>query len=99
MLDADVGVALGGREARMAEDVLDRPQVGAGVEQLRGEAMAQTVRRDRRSQSRLHDTLGQDILDRARRQPPAPQVSDYRAVELPRLGHRAAPCLERVERR
>ena len=50
-------------------------------------------------QSRRHDTPREDIFDRARRQPPAAQVGDHRAVEFPGLRHRAPPRLERVERR
>ena len=51
------------------------------------------------AQSRRHDTPGEDIFDRARRQPSAAQVGDHRAVEFPGLRHRAPPRLERVERR
>src|SRR6202166_1021563 len=99
MVDAHVSVALRGGEARMPEHLLDRAQIGARVEQVCGEAMTQSVRRDRGSESRRHDAPGQDVFDRARRQPTGAQVGDYGAVEFPRLRHRAPPGLERVERR
>ena len=40
----DVAVHLGSRERRMAEQFLDRAQVGAALQQVRGEGMSQTVR-------------------------------------------------------
>ena len=39
------GVALGGRERGVAEQLLDRPQVGPGPKQVGGEGVAQGVRR------------------------------------------------------
>src|ERR1700753_281231 len=43
-LDLDVGGFLGGRQRRMAEQLLDRPQVGAALQQVGGERVAQRVR-------------------------------------------------------
>jgi hypothetical protein len=40
MLYTDMSVALSRGETRMAEHLLDRAQVGAGVEHMRGETMA-----------------------------------------------------------
>src|SRR5260370_19579193 len=84
MLDTDVSVTLRGGEARMAEHLLDRAQVGSGVEHVRREAVAAPVRRDRRTQSRRHDTPGQEIYDPTRRQPPAPPGRGRRAGDVPR---------------
>ena len=42
----DLGVDLGGREAGVAEEFLDVAEVGALIEQVRGECVAQAVRRD-----------------------------------------------------
>ena len=43
---ADVGVTLRGRELRVAEQLLDGAEVGAALEQVGGERMAQRVRAD-----------------------------------------------------
>ncbi len=42
----DMGVDLGGGEAGVAEEFLDGAQVGAGLEQVGGEGVAQGVRAD-----------------------------------------------------
>src|SRR5262245_8887601 len=42
----DVGVPMRGAKRPVAEHLLDRAEVGAAVEQMRGERMAQRVRRD-----------------------------------------------------
>ena len=42
-----VGVDLGGGDARVAEQGLDHPEVGAVRQQVGGEGVAQGVRRDR----------------------------------------------------
>ena len=46
MLDGDMGVALSGGEALVSQEFLNRAKVGAVVEQMRGERMAQQVRMD-----------------------------------------------------
>jgi hypothetical protein len=45
-VDAQVGVALGGGQTGMAQQFLDAAQVGAGFQQVGGEAVAQHVRVD-----------------------------------------------------
>src|SRR5262249_61143986 len=45
-LGRDVRVALGGGEGGVAQELLDAAQVGAHVEQVRGEAVAERVRMD-----------------------------------------------------
>ena len=47
----DMGVDLGRREALVAEQLLDDPQVGAAVEQVGREAVAEGVRRDAERQT------------------------------------------------
>src|SRR6188472_3361920 len=49
----DPGVDLGGRDARVPEELLDRAQVGAALEQVGGERVAQHVRRDAAGKARL----------------------------------------------
>ena len=46
VLAVDVGVDLGGGEVGVAEHLLDRAEVGAALEQVGGEAVAERVRRD-----------------------------------------------------
>ena len=52
---ADVGVALRGRDVAVPEQLLDRAQVGATVEQVGGEAVAQRVRVRRRRRPPIDD--------------------------------------------
>src|SRR4030065_105299 len=47
-------INLGGGNVRVAEQELHDAQVGAVVQQVRGEGVAQRVRRDRLLQTRLH---------------------------------------------
>ena len=44
MIERDLGVALRRAQAGVAEQLLDRPQVGAAVEQVRGAGVAQRMR-------------------------------------------------------
>ena len=52
-LDRDVGVPLRGRQIRMAEQLLNRPQISATFEYVRGRAVAYRVGRDRRNTGRI----------------------------------------------
>src|SRR6478672_13688984 len=49
----DVGVDLRCREALVPEELLDDAEIGAAFEEMRGERMAQRVRRDAERQARL----------------------------------------------
>src|SRR4029450_2233221 len=51
VLAIDLGIALRGREAGMAEEFLDGAEIGAGAQQMRGEGMAQRMRRRRLGQA------------------------------------------------
>ena len=46
LIQIQMGVALGRREARMTEHFLNHAQIGAAVEQMRRERMAQTMGTD-----------------------------------------------------
>src|SRR3954452_22288473 len=59
----DASVDLGGRDRGVAEQLLDRAQVGAAFEQVRGEAVAQGVRRHAGSQGGLADPEAQAAGD------------------------------------
>ena len=54
-LFGDVGVDLGRPQARVAEQLLDDPQVGATVEQMGGVAVAQRVRMRRHRRAAVED--------------------------------------------
>jgi hypothetical protein len=53
----DGGVGLRGRQRGMAQQLLDRAQVAPGVQQMRGEAVAQRVRRGAGGQAELQARL------------------------------------------
>ena len=76
---ADVGVNLGGGEAGVAEQFLDAAQVGTGVEQVRGEGVAQLVRRAVGRQPRLAQERLERALHGTRCEPAASLVLKQRA--------------------
>ena len=51
MRAVDLGIDLRGRQAGVAEQLLDGAQIRAGAEQMRGEGMAQRMRRRRLGQA------------------------------------------------
>ena len=53
----DVRVLLSGRKARMAEQFLNRPQIGPGIEEVRGKRVAKRVRADVMKMSTPLDVL------------------------------------------
>src|SRR2546430_17654470 len=60
-LRIDVAVHLGRREGAVAEELLDRAQIGAALEQMRGERVAQAMRmRDETAQGRGVETPASD---------------------------------------
>src|SRR5438093_250277 len=75
---ADMGVALRGREPAVAEQLLDHPEVGAVVEQVRGERVAQRVRAHAARDAGGADRAPDDRMDRAHAEPPAPMVDEDR---------------------
>ena len=64
-LAIDLGIALRGREAGVAEQLLDRPQIRAGAEEMRGEGVAQRMRRRRVGQPKRAARPCDDELDDA----------------------------------
>ena len=71
VIDRHVRVALGGRERRVAEDFLDRAQIGAAVEHVRGARVAQRVRVQIGASGAEHAALFRERLYGARREPVA----------------------------
>src|SRR5271156_7146655 len=58
MIHTDMSIALRGRQARMAEHLLYRPQISPITKHMRCERMAQPMRRDARVEAgRLDSTL------------------------------------------
>src|SRR5579863_1599286 len=76
MTHADMSIALRSGETRMAEHLLNRAQVGAGVEQMRREAVAQTMRRQGRLEAGNGQPALEHLLHGARGQTPAAQIGD-----------------------
>ena len=76
----------------MTEELLDRAQVGARVEQVRGERVPQRVGAHAPRDPRGRGAPPYDRVDRPRRQPAAPMVREERAA-----GRRAV-CEVRLER-
>lgn len=76
---ADVRVSLGGSERRVAEYLLDGPQIRAAVQKMRGRGMPQIVRRyvgNTRARCEPVDRLA----ERARIKPPASRAEEQRPV-------------------
>ena len=72
-------VSLGGSERRVAEYLLDGPQIRAAVQKMRGRGMAQIVRRyvgNTRARCEPVDRLA----ERARIEPPASRAEEQRPV-------------------
>ena len=101
-IDVDVGVALGGRERGVPEQLLDRPQVGALLEQVGGEGVPQRVRVNAAGTRRGVDPVVENAPHRAIAQAAASAIAEDRAgiVERARrqLARRDPPALERRRR-
>src|SRR5262245_2357526 len=97
----DVRVALRRRQARVAEQLLDGAQVGAGPEQVRGEGVAERVRRRARRRAGGGDVARHQPVDAAWREAPAGAIAEHSAAGYAEPGGRArrAIALERAERR
>ena len=76
----DVGVDLRRRQIGVAEEFLDAAEVGAGIEHVRGEAVSQLVRRQRRVEADGEQILLQHALHAARRHPAAETIHEQRAA-------------------
>src|SRR3989449_6043713 len=82
-VERDVGVALGRGQRGVAEQLLDRAQVRAAVQEVGREGMAERVRRDRREALEGLAFLRDDALHAAGRQPPAAPVAEQRSPLRP----------------
>ena len=91
-LDTRVGVDLGGTERGVAQQFLNRTEVGAGVKHVRGERMAERMHPEPIATDRVEHAVD-DALDSPRRQPPpspaqengptvAPGPRDHRLPEV-----------------
>ena len=82
MLHRQLRVALRGREAFMAEQLLNRAQVGAFLQHVRAEGMAQSVRMHIRGKTFRDRNLLDDAADAARGQPSAALIDQQSARVL-----------------
>src|SRR6266850_2766571 len=71
LLGADVSVPLRRRKGSVAEQLLDRAEVGAAVQEVRGEGMPEAVRRNPVLHGALGETRGED--------PPHASIGEARA--------------------
>ena len=75
-----LGVALGGRERGMAQQLLDRAQIAAAGQEMGGEAVAQRMRRGRHRQPEQQAQALQAVLHDARMQRPAARAQEQRLM-------------------
>src|SRR5262245_38803198 len=78
----NLGVALGGGEGGMPQQLLDRAQVTAAGQQVRGERMAQGMRRSGFRQAELHAEFLHRQLHETRAEPLAFGTEEERAFGL-----------------
>ena len=78
----DVRVDLGRRDARMSEQLLHDAQVAASLDEVRGEAVAQHVRRHRLLDAGCRSVTLDDSEDALSRDPAAAHVEDQRVALL-----------------
>jgi hypothetical protein len=79
-LAVDLSVALRGRKARVSEQLLDRPQIGAGAEQMRGEGVPERMRRRSVWQPKRAPRPGNHELDDAGLKRHAAHADEQRIV-------------------
>src|SRR5215216_1387088 len=92
-LARQVRVQLGRRDVAVAEHLLDRTEVAAAGQQVRGERMAQGVRAHPVRQARAHGMAADDLVEALSGQLPAAEVDEQ--VPLGRaLDERGAPALQ-----
>src|SRR5439155_9588735 len=84
-VERHVRVALGRGQRRVAEQLLDRAQVRAAIQEMGREGMAERVGRRRREVLKGLTFLRDDPLHAAGRQPPPASVSKDRGARTPTL--------------
>ena len=76
LFQVQVGVALGGAQAGVAEEFLDGAEIHAPAQEVRGEAVPEGVRAHLGPQRRALDDLGQEGPDAGGREPASPLVQE-----------------------
>src|SRR5678815_4335788 len=76
--DVDVSVSLGGRETHVSEQLLNRAQVGARLQQMRGKGMAERVWADPESRAAAGNVARHQPLNAPAGQPSTPGVYKHR---------------------
>jgi len=79
----EVCVALGGIEPRMAQQFLNAAQIGAPLQQVRGEGMPQRVRTHPHPRAHTRHIHAQQAIDAASRQSPAALIDEQRLGQPP----------------
>lgn len=97
----DVRVALRGRELHVAEQFLDRAQVGAALQQVRRKRMPQRMRRDAEARAARRDVLGNEALDAPPAEARAAEIHEQRvhALRTAQKGAIGEPGANRLLRR
>ena len=97
----NVGVDLGGTQIRVTKLLLNRADIHAPFEQMRGEGVAQRMRADAASHTGRGDALLQDACDATCRQAIAEAVQEDGAPVLAqaRRGERLEVLIQRVDAR
>src|SRR5437899_2348100 len=76
----DVRIALRRAQARVAEQLLNRPQVGAALQEMRRERVAQGVGADAQARAACGDMAPHQAVDAPHAQPPAAVVHEQRLI-------------------
>ena len=95
----DLGVHLRGRERGVAQKLLDGAQFAAAREQVRGEGVAQRVRRRGLGQAERAAQLRDRQLDDARRQRAAPRADEQRPLRREMIRAELQVVLDRAPHR
>ena len=72
----EMRVALGRADTGVAEQFLDGTEVGAGLQQVRGERVPQRMRADPSDERGLADVTPHDPVDAPRRQPLPAEIEE-----------------------
>ena len=71
-----VRIALRGRQLHVTQQLLDRAQIGAALEQMAGERVTQRVRADPEARAAPRDVARHETLHAAAGQPRAPRIHE-----------------------
>ena len=93
----DVGVALHGAQPGVSQQLLDGPQVGAALQQVRRKRMSERVRADAQARAALRDISAQEAIHAAASEARPPVVDEQwillgaTAPENYEIGRRVTP--------